>query len=323
MSIQAQNEILRSAESRRLDGQQGSDRQPPLVKRRPSLIRRVVGRTYRSCIRALPKNRFGDRVFAHIEFFKFHKRLPRDAKTYNDVLHKLKTTQDILDPLRVFVSDKEYVKLYVKAVVGDEYNVPTIDVIRDVRTVDGYEFPANCCIKPTHVSGQVILRCNGEPVDRQRIKGWFELNYYRINREANYKLLCPKIIIEPLIFESSNVEDYKIFCCRGEPRMIQVDLDRRSGHKRKYFDAHWRELDFSIKYPRADRTLAKPENLTEMLAVAAKLSRNFWFVRVDLYSNGSQLLVGELTHCPDNADGRFTSPAAEKFVSDYLFGPLD
>jgi hypothetical protein len=292
----------------------------PSSHQQRSALRIKSGPIYRSIVRALPKNRFGDRLFSRIEFMKFHKRWPSNARTYNDVLYRIKTSNDILDPLRVFVSDKEFVKLYVKATVGDQYNVPTVDVIRDRAAVDRYVFPDACCIKPTHVSGRVVLRRNGEPVDREKIKSWFDLNYYHVNREANYKLLQPKVIIEPLIFGSTNVEDYKILCSNGVPRIIQVDVDRHIQHKRKYFDANWNDLGFSIKYPRTDRTLPKPQNLTEMLEVAAALSRNFWFVRVDLYSNGSELLVGELTHCPDNADGRFSSPQAEQFVSQYLFG---
>jgi hypothetical protein len=283
-----------------------------------SLLKRVLKPVYKSFMRAIPETRFGDRLFSCIKFVRYHQRLPSDAKTYNDVLYKIKTTNEILDPLRVFVSDKEFVKLYVKAIVGDEYNVPTIDVIRNIEAIDMYEFPARCCIKPTHASGRVVIRRNGEQVDREKIKSWF-INHYHINREANYKMLRPKVIIEPLIFDSSSVEDYKIFCVKGTPKIIQVDVDRHIEHKRKYFDANWRELDFSIKYPRTDQALARPENFPEMLAVAAELSKNFWFVRIDLYSNGSKLLVGEITHCADSADGKFTSEAAEKTVSDYMF----
>lgn len=292
---------------------------PAFKGKKYSPVRRFLASVYRSFMRALPESRVGDRMFSYIMFVRFHKRLPSDARRYNDVLYKIKTSNEILDPLRVFVSDKEFVKLYVKAIVGDEYNVPTIDVIKSIEDVDAYEFPASCCIKPTHVSGRVVFRRNGEAVDRKKIKSWFSINYYRINREANYKMLRPKVIVEPLIFGSSNVEDYKIFCLKGVPKLIQVDVDRHIEHKRKYFDANWRELDFSIKYPRTEQTLARPDNFSEMLAVAAQLSKNFWFVRVDLYSDGSKLLVGEITHCADNADGRFTSAAAERMLSDYLF----
>lgn len=284
-----------------------------------SSVRALFKPLYQSCMQAIPTNRVGDRLFACLRFLRFHRRFPSSAMTYSDVLYRIKTTDDILDPLRVFVSDKEFVKLYVKAVVGDQYNVPTIDVITRRDSIDTYQFPASCCIKPTHVSGYVVFRRSGEAVDRERIKSWFGVNYYRVNREANYKLLQPKIIVEPLIFGSSNVEDYKIFCVNGVPKLIQVDVDRHIEHKRKYFDAHWRELEFSIKYPRTDSTLAPPQNLDEMLKVAAELSKRFWFVRVDLYSNGTQLYVGEITHCADSADGTFSSPSAEQTISDYLF----
>jgi hypothetical protein len=127
------------------------------------------------------------------------------------------------------------------------------------------------------------------------------------------------VIVEPLLFGSSNVEDYKIFCVDGAPRIIQVDVDRYVGHKRKYFDADWTEQDFSIKYPRTDKILPRPSNLAEMLAVAARLSGDLWFVRVDLYSDGEKIYVGELTHCADNADGRFMPRAAEEIMSARLF----
>ena len=288
-----------------------------------SLFSRLRRNVYRSFLRSLPETRSGDRLVSVIQFFRFHKRLPNKSMSYNDVLHRIKTSDDILDPLRVFVSDKEFMKLYVKAVIGDEYVVPTLGVIKSKEAVDAYEFPNQCAIKATHTSGRVILRKNGEPIDREFIKSWFQTNYYRVGREANYKALKPKVIIEPILFGSWNLQDYKIFCVNGTPKLIQVDVDRYIGHKRKYFDASWQEQPFSIKYPRTDKTIARPENFAEMLSVAAKLSQEFWFVRIDLYSDGKKVYVGEITHCADNADGRFMPASAEKLVSNHLFGATE
>jgi hypothetical protein len=282
-------------------------------------LRRAMAALYWAFMRSLPHNRLGDRVFSYVRFATFQKRLPRNALIYNDVIYRIKTSHEILDPLRVFVTDKEFVKLFIKAVVGDRYNIPTTAVLRSVDEVDGFQFPPVCCIKPTHASGRVIFRRDCEPIDREKIKSWFGVNYYLSGREANYKHLVPKIIVEPLVFGRTNVEDYKIFCVDGVPKLIQVDVDRHIEHKRKYFDAHWNEQPFSIKYPRTDKAVPKPPNLDEMLEVAAKLSEYFWFVRVDLYSDGRQLFVGEITHCPDNAGGVFHPPAAEAMVSHYLF----
>jgi hypothetical protein len=288
-----------------------------------SIFSRVRRGVFRSFLRSLPESRMGDALFSLFQFLRFHKRLPNNSMSYNDVLHRIKTSDDILDPLRVFVSDKELMKLYVRSVAGDKYVVPTLGVIKSRAAVDAYEFPMQCAIKATHTSGCVIIRKQGEPVDRALIKSWFDFNYYRLNREANYKTLKPKVIIEPLLFGSWNIQDYKIFCLNGTPKLIQVDVDRYVGHKRKYFDASWNEQNFSIKYPRTDKVIPRPENLDEMLEVAAKLSENFWFVRVDLYSNGHETFVGEITHCADNADGRFSPPSAEQQLSSYLFDGVD
>ena len=202
-----------------------------------SLFRRVRRGVYRSFLRSLPESRAGDRMVSLIQFVRFHKRLPNKSMSYNDVLHRIKTSDDILDPLRVFVTDKEFLKLYVRAVVGDAYVVPTLDVIKSKAAVDAYEFPAQCCIKATHTSGCVILRKQGEPVDRALIKSWFDINYYRTGREANYKLLKPKVIVEPILFGNWNLQDYKIFClngkiCAGGPLRIGKFLLKRGAGKK-------------------------------------------------------------------------------------------
>jgi hypothetical protein len=249
-----------------------------------------------------------------------HQRSPNGRMLWNDVWYRLKTTDEILEPLRVFVSDKEHVKQYVKAEIGDAYNVPTLAVLHSPQEVDDYEFPAECCIKPTQASGQVILRTQGEPVDRERIKSWFGINYYYAGREWNYQRLKPKVIVEPLIFDSNNIEDFKIFCFNGEPRLIQVDLDRYVDHTRKFFDTDWNEQDFSILYPRSTAPFARPASLDTMLAVARRLSAPFSFVRIDLYSEGDRVLVGEITNCSENAGGVFVPRSAEIQASELMFG---
>jgi hypothetical protein len=270
----------------------------------------------RSC---LPFNRLGDQIYSTLLFLECHERLPNNSLMFNDVLFHMKISDEIKDPLRVFVSDKEFVKLYVKSIVGDEYNVPTIDIVRSVEAIDDYVFPSDCCIKPTHASGEVIIRKNGDQIDRNRIKRWFEINYYRLHREANYKTLKPKVIIEQVMFAKSNLDDYKFFCFNGVPKLIQVDIDRYMDHKRMFFDISWNELDFSITYPKADKQVNKPKNFFEMLDVATRLSAGFGFVRVDLYTNGMRCVVGEITNCHGAANERFIPKLGERKASDIIF----
>lgn len=285
-----------------------------------SLAHRFVNATGRLLIHSIPKNRYGDHFFSFLKFISRHKRLPTNKMLFNDVLYRIKTTNEILDPMRVFVTDKEFLKIYVKAAVGDQYNVPTIDVIRSAAAIDHYSFPADCCIKPTHACKRVILRTNNSPIDRDKMKNWLKLNYYNYLREANYKMLKPKIIIEPLISNSTNVDDYKIYCYKGMPKLIQVDADRHGDHRRKFFDTKWRELCFSMNYPRSEKSFPKPEVLNEACEVATALSKAFVFIRVDLYINGNEIRVGELTNISGNAGGRFSPRAGEREASRLIFG---
>lgn len=285
-----------------------------------SILKKVFRFGYRALISVIPENRFGDRVFSYINFVIYHRRLPTQKLIFNDVLYQIKTTDEILNPLRVFVSDKELVKLYVKALVGDKYNVPTIAVLESVDQVDSFDFPVACCIKPTQGSGAIIIRKNGDDIDLNKIKDWFSMNYYRSGREANYKTLRPKVIIEPIVFGGSNLEDYKFFCVNGEPKFVQIDIDRYSAHTKLFFDMNWDELDFSIRYPKSTKNMSKPKNFDEMVLIVKVLSKQFSFIRIDLYSNGNQIYVGELTNIHGNAGDHFIPREAEVQASKLLFG---
>jgi hypothetical protein len=283
-------------------------------------LHRAFDRALKPLSHLLPRSEKLDRVYHHLLFLWKHGRMPRpDNLMWNDVWFRLKTSGEILDPLRVYVTDKQFLKTYVRSIVGGEYVVPTLAILTHAAQVDETPFPDTCCIKPTHASSEVILRSRGEPLDRERIKSWFELDYYFKSREPHYQQLTPKVIVEPLVFGSTRVVDYKIFCYEGEPRIIQVDVNRFEDHRRKFFDTDWNELDFSIIYPRVREPMPRPETLGEMLSVARALSRAFSFVRIDLYTNNHRVLVGEITHCSDNAGGVFLPPSAEKTASEHMF----
>lgn len=267
----------------------------------------------------LPKTRLFDRVYNTVLFIVTHKRLPRQVFLFNDVLYKLKVTNEILDPLRVFVSDKEFVKLYIASVVGNKYNVPTISVLRDKTLVHNFSFPPECCIKPTHLSGSAIFRKANQEVDLEKIERWFDINFYNLSREGNYKTLVPKVIIEPLIFSTVKLHDFKFFCYNGVPKLIQVDVDRFINHRRKLFDCNWNELNYSFVYKRFNGDINKPQNLDEMLYIAGKLSDKFTFVRIDMYSDHERVLVGEITNCSESACAVFMPKKAEALASDLIF----
>lgn len=271
-------------------------------------------------LKVLPKNKIGDYLYALFLFFVHHKKLPKKNKfLFNDYLFMIKTSNEIFNPLRIFITDKEYLKLFISSVLGSKYNVPTLKILKDKNEIYNYKFPKNCCIKPTHSSGQVILKKQRDEPDLGKINSWLNINHYNTSRENNYKFLKPKIIVEPLIFNSVDVQDYKFFCFKGKVRLIQTDLDRHTNHTRKLFDVHWNDLKASMGYPYNKTKINPPTNLSKMIDIAEKISIYFNFIRVDLYSNGNQILVGELTNCHGGACEKFFPKKSEISISKLLF----
>ena len=269
----------------------------------------------------MPKNDWGDRIVSFYLFVTTLKRFPsKHKKLFNDELYRLKLSDEISDPLRIFVSDKEYVKIYVREKLGDCYNVPTDAVLHTSAEVDTFNFPPNCCIKGTHFSGAVIFSGDGKAIDRDKIKAWMRRNFYAFGRERNYKYLKRKIIIEPLVFGTQNPTDYKFFCYNGEPKFLQADFDRHTDHCRIMYNLNWEPQPFTIRYPVSDRLYPKPANFDQMIAAARALSADFkGFLRVDMYSDGQDIKIGELTNVPGNAIGIFTPDDGEKLASQLLF----
>lgn len=270
--------------------------------------------------RILPYNTWADRFCATLEFQISHDRSP-DLKTspirFNDYLFKIKTDGTLLDPLRQFISDKEYVKLYVAVQAGQQHAVKTYGVLHSEDEVDCLElsqFP--CVIKPTHASGHVLFQMSPEdPLNRDLLKTWLRHDYYRNNREQNYKHLTPKVIIEEFITDDGRnpAPDYKILCFGGTPQLIQIDLDRYGTHLQHFYDTAWNRLQYSVGFESKPESDPKPPQLEKMLEIAEKLSYAFPFVRVDMYVSNTEVKVGELTNCPHSANRPF-SPGSVEFA---------
>lgn len=280
----------------------------------------IIQKTKHKLLRALPYNDNFDIFINYIKFISNHKRLPRKRLYFNDYLYNIKNSNEILSPLRQFVSDKYLLKHYIKSKIGDKYNVPTIAIFKDYDDLKAFSLPESCCIKPTNASQAVILRRDNEKIDISITKDWFSLNYYHDTRERNYKYLKPMVIVEPLIFGSKNLTDYRIFCYKGRAKLICIDIGKFTEYRRVFYNRAWEKQDFSLQYPLYEGEVDKPNNLIEMLKVAEVLASDFDFVRIDLYSDGSNCMVGEITNCHAGASQRFLPLTSEKKASEIIFG---
>lgn len=236
----------------------------------------------------------------------------------------MKLDGTLLEPLRQFVTDKEYAKYYISAVAGEQYTMQTLQMLHTVEQVNRLQlsqFP--CVVKPSHLSGQVqFLLEDDRTLNRTLMRDWLKQNYYHKTREQHHKYLTPKILVEEFFSDggSSIPNDYKIYCFKGSPRFVQVDLGRFTHHTRDFYDTDWQCLPWTLMYPASEAAIPRPDNLEEMLDVAAKLSAPFSFIRVDMYTTGKETRVGEMTNCPESASGRIRPLSGEYALGRMLLG---
>ena len=253
--------------------------------------------------RSLPPGSYADYLVSILDSVRELRRWPklRNPSLFNDHLLRLRADGSLYDPLRQFVTDKEYVKHYITATVGREYIIPTISIYRTAAEVQHMELShLPCVIKPTHMSGPIHICVDAHTrPDKTMMTSWLNDNYYRASREANYRYLQRKIIVEEFFSVDGRLppNDYKIFCFHGQPKLIEVDAGRFDRHTRNFYDVSWNRLPFAIKYPARPQTDPKPRHLSRMLEIASVLSRPFPSIRVDLYAHSGKIKVGELTNC--------------------------
>jgi hypothetical protein len=267
----------------------------------------------------LPRNLDGDAAFARVLFAHSHNRLPGDPALFHDMLYGMKVDGSLYDPVRQFITDKEYVKDFVAARVGSEYVVPTLAVLRSPTEAMNFRFSEPSAVKPTHMSGVVGFVDTNGYFDWPSVQAWWGTNFYLVGREANYAYLRPKAIVEPVLFGDQNVTDYKFFCWKGVPRVVQVDIDRRVGHKRAMYDSSWNQLPTCLGFPVVDLDVPRPPLLSAALEISRELSKTMDFLRVDVYMDAERVLVGELTNCPGNATEPFSPGNGERVFSELLF----
>ena len=280
----------------------------------------------RYCRRILPKTLWADRLVALLEFLKCHGRLPeKDPRRYSDHLFVLRTDGTLYDPLRQFVTDKEFAKLYVAATVGAEYNVRTFQILRtkdDIESLVLDRFP--CVLKPTNGCERIhICRHANDLPDVETLRQWMDSNFYEDRRQQNYRYLRQKIIVEEFLSEDGRTPatDYKVFCFHGRPGFIQAESGRFAEYTRTFYDLNWRVMPVSIRHPRGVEENAKPPMLNQMLDLAARLSAPFDFIRVDLYATPTDLRVGELTNCPGGAVAEVAPPEAQFLLGQFFEQP--
>ncbi|MDO6670836.1 ATP-grasp fold amidoligase family protein [Cobetia amphilecti] len=226
----------------------------------------------------------------------------KQPKSYNDKLAWIMIYDTNLD--KIMCSDKLAMKNYVSKVVGDGYVAKTLKVTHDVNDINPNSVKAKCVVKTNHDSGTVFIISDENKVEwskiRKKIKTSIGIKYGALQGEWPYQYIKPVIFVEEYLDLGKGVPpDYKFHCCSGEISFVQYIYDRETKPKEVILTELGEDLktqlDYNFDYgekPKIDYTW------DIMCDIAKKLSANFKYVRVDLYSVKGKVYIGELTFSP-------------------------
>lgn len=245
----------------------------------------------------------------------------RNPRTFNEkIMHRKLYTSDERFSI---VEDKWRVREYVAERVGEEILPELYQVTNDPEKIRFDDLPDEYVIKPTHMSGPVLFIDEDKYPNRERIKRtcdkWLNTIFGEVKGEYWYSEIKPRIIIEEYLHDEEHgvPPDYKFFCFHGEVEYIEVDIDRQSDHKRRFYSSDWKPQKFELNYPLGPET-TEPNKFNEMKEISEKLAEEFDFIRVDLYQpNGDEIIFGELTVAHGSGGERFLP---QKY--DFKFGSL-
>jgi hypothetical protein len=247
-------------------------------------------------MRFMPARMYVTLMYFHIR----HKWINlRNPKTYNEKIQWMKLYHH--DPLTRDLSDKYKVREFVKKRIGEPYLVELLGVYQNFDEIDFDGLPDQFVLKCNNDSGSIAICRDKKTFDidaaRAKLEKGLNTNFYYAGREWQYKYIKPLLICEKYIENKpGDLLDYKFFCFDGVPKLVHLNFGRATDLKKNIYDLDWNLLDVKMKYDNDPSVfLDKPENLDEMLDVAARLSAGFPHVRVDLYCVEGKIYFGEMT----------------------------
>lgn len=263
--------------------------------------------------------------------YKFKKHLGyslnlKHPKTFNEKLQWLKLYDR--KPEYTMMVDKYAVKKYIAATIGSEYVIPTLGVWNRFDEIDFDTLPNQFILKCTHDSGGVVICRDKSGLDLQeaqkKIESSLANNFYYTGREWPYKHVSGRILAEQYLGE--NLPDYKLFCFNGVPRITLVCSQRftEGGLKEDFYDADWNHLEMQRpNHGNSAMPVSCPTQYDLMKSLAAKLSKDIPFVRVDFYEVAGKVYFGEMTFYPASGFEGFVPKTWDTKLGEWVALPRD
>ena len=265
-------------------------------------------------------------------YFRFHRKLDlKNPKTLADKVTYIELHDQ--SPLASMCTDKYAVREYVKSKGYGDTLVPLAydGVWNSVDDINFDSLPNSFVIKATHGCKMNYFVTDKDELDiddcKNTLRKWLDTTYGKYSLEPHYMSIPHRLYAEKYLGDMSGLIDYKIHCLNGIPRFIialsdrKVDKDKPMQVTLDLFDTSWNSIPETVssnsEIP-GKGDISKPKLLAEMLKMAADLSADFKFVRVDLYELNDQIYFGEMTFSPACCVFPYFSDKFNQKMGEYL-----
>jgi hypothetical protein len=241
-------------------------------------------------------------------------------QTFGEKLNYMKLFDRNPDYPRIV--DKYEVREYVSKRIGSKYLNEIFYSSKNAQTIPFSDLPQEYIVKASHGWNMNIIVKNAlSEIERNKVIGtvesWLSYDHSQLHAEWAYSLASRRVLIEKYLGDA--VVDYKIYCFDGKPMFIKVDADRDSEQTTIYLDTAWEPLPFGNPRVRRPKTLPpRPSSLPDMVYLAAQLSQELRFARVDFFEVDCVPVFGEITLYPSGGNIWFSPSEWNTSVGKFL-----
>ena len=239
------------------------------------------------------------------KYITHHKLNLKDPKRYTEKLQYLRLFVYPKNPLVSKCASRNGVREYVSSKGYEDTLIPSYGAYDSFDDIDFDKLPNQFVMKCTHACAFNKIIKDKENINKEELRKtfnkWLKTNYGKKTREMHYSPIKPRILIEKYIGELEHLPtEYKIHVFNGVAKNMYVVTGRGEDIRYNNYYIDWTPFDGSQfnGWKKRDEVLPVPENWNEMVKMAETLSKEFPFVRVDLYNINGKIYFGEMTFTP-------------------------
>ena len=250
---------------------------------------------------------FGVKVWHAFAYHRLRGRWPNFSNPKDLSEHILSSMNRRSFEEFAYYADKVKVREYICSKGLEDTLLEVYGVWNRAEEINFDSLPEKFALKPNNGSGGHYFckdksKINKTQIIKQLNKGLdLVKNDIAFKFERHYACIEPKIYCEELIDTGTEAwpVDYKFTCVKGKIADIFVASERESGTT-KYctMNTNWEVLPYTKDNFMPSIIPAKPKHLHRMIEIAELLSKDFKFVRVDLYEYRDKVYFSELTFSP-------------------------